>query len=187
MEKSMLKTSIGLFCFYLIFTAGVIAQMKKVTSIKGESSATYQLVHPLHEVEATSKEIVYTAVLNPTAKVIQSVTASVDVTSFDSGNSNRDSHAMEVVDALSFPEVTFSSTSIIPQGASVVITGKLLFHGVTNDVTAIAIPEWGSEKVIVQATMPISLTAFKVERPALLFIPVHDTLQFKLTAAFPLK
>jgi polyisoprenoid-binding protein YceI len=115
------------------------------------------------------------------------VTAVVDVTSFDSGNSNRDSHAMEVVDAMSFPEVTFSSTSIIAQGNSLIISGKLTFHGVTNDVTAIASPEWGSDKLIVHAKMPISLTAFKVERPSLLFIPVHDTLRFTLTAAFPLK
>jgi polyisoprenoid-binding protein YceI len=141
----------------------------------------------MHEIEATSKEIVYTATIHSDAKNIQTVTAVVDVTSFDSGNSNRDSHAMEVVDALSFPEVTFTSSSIVAQGNSLIVAGKLTFHGVTNDVTAIAIPEWGSDKLIVHATMPISLTAFKVERPSLLFIPVQDTLRFKLSAAFSLK
>jgi polyisoprenoid-binding protein YceI len=165
----------------------MVAQVKTVNSIKGESSAMYLLIHPMHEVEATSKEVMYTASLNPDTKSLQSVTAAVDVTSFDSGNSNRDSHAMEVVDALSFPEVTFTSTSIVPQGNSLIVLGKLTFHGVTNYVTATAIPEWGSDKLIVQAIMPVSLTAFKVERPSLLFIPVRDTLKFTLTAAFPLK
>jgi len=144
-------------------------------------------VHPMHEVEALSKEVVYTASLNSDTKSLQKVTAVVDVTSFDSGNSNRDSHAMEVVDAMSFPEVTFTSASISPQGNSLIVVGKLTFHGVTNDITATVIPEWGSDKLVVHAIMPISLTAFKVERPSLLFVPVQDTLRFTLTAAFPLK
>jgi polyisoprenoid-binding protein YceI len=181
----MFKTSVVLFCFMI--ASSTVAQVKTVNSIKGESSATYFLVHPMHEVEALSKEVVYTASLNSDTKSLQTVTAIVDVTSFDSGNSNRDSHAMEVVDAMSFPEVKFTSTSIVPQGNSLIVVGKLTFHGVTNDVSATAIPEWGSDKLVVHATMPISLTAFKVERPALLFIPVHDTLRFNLTAAFPLK
>jgi polyisoprenoid-binding protein YceI len=182
----MVKTSV-VFCIGFVIAAGAVAQVKTVNSIKGESSATYVLVHPMHEVEATSKDVMYTASLNPVTKSIQTVTAVVDVTSFDSGNSNRDSHAMEAVDALSFPDVTFASTSVIPQGNSLIVGGKLTFHGVTNDVTATAIPEWGSDKLVVHATMPISLTAFKVERPSLLFIPVRDTLKFTLTAAFPLR
>jgi polyisoprenoid-binding protein YceI len=93
---------------------------------------------------------------------------------------------MEVIDALSFPEATFVSTSIVPSGNSLIVNGRLTFHGVTNDVTAAAIPEWGTGKLIVQAVMPISLTAFKVERPSLLFMPVEDTLKFTLTAAFSL-
>jgi polyisoprenoid-binding protein YceI len=181
----MFKTSVVLFCFMIASSA--VAQVKTVNSIKEESSATYLLVHPMHEIEATSKEVVYTASLNPVTRSLQTVTAAVDVTSFDSGNSSRDSHAMEVVDAMSFPEVTFASTSIVPQGNSLVVSGKLTFHGVTNDVSAIAVPEWGSDKLVVHATMPISLTAFKVERPSLLFVPVRDTLRFTLTAAFPLK
>ena len=183
----MVKTSVILFNMLFLIATSAIAQIKTLNSIKGESSATYLLVHPMHEIEATSKEMVYTVTLQADTKIIQTVTAAVDVTSFDSENSSRDSHAMEVIDALSFPEVTFTSSSIVTQGNSLIVAGKLTFHGVTNDVTAIAIPEWGSDKLNVHATMPVSLTAFKVERPSLLFIPVQDTLRFKLSAAFSLK
>jgi polyisoprenoid-binding protein YceI len=170
-----------------MFAASTFAQIKTVASIKGESSAIYYMVHPMHKFDATSKEVVYTASLDPGAKDIKTVTAVVDVTSFDSGNSNRDSHAMEVIDAMSFPETTFASTSIVQQDNLLKIIGKLTFHGVTQYITAIAVPEWGSDKLVIHATMHISLTTFKVERPALLFIPVEDTLKFVLTAAFPLK
>ena len=181
------KSRVILFCLCCFIVPWAIGQVKTVPSIKAESSATYFLVHPMHKIEATSNDVEYTATVNSVTKTIQSVTARVDVTSFDSGNSNRDSHAMEVVDALSFPDVTFYSTSVIPQGNSLVVGGKLTFHGVTNNVTATAIPDWGSDKLVVQATMQISLTAFKIERPSLLFIPVEDTLKFTLHAAFSLK
>ncbi|MGD0037573.1 MAG: YceI family protein [Bacteroidota bacterium] len=183
----MFKTNVVLFCVGFLVAASTDAQIKTVNSIKGESSATYLLIHPMHEIEATSKDVLYIASLDIGIKKIQTVNAIVDVTSFDSGNSNRDSHAMEVVDAMSFPEVTFTSASISPQGNSLIVVGKLTFHGVTNDITATVIPEWGSDKLVVHAIMPISLTAFKVERPSLLFVPVQDTLRFTLTAAFPLK
>jgi polyisoprenoid-binding protein YceI len=183
----MFRKNIVLFFIGCLFTSSAFAQIKTVASIKGESSAKYFMVHPMHKFDATSKDVMYTASIDPGAKSIKTVTAVVDVTSFDSGNSNRDSHAMEVIDAMSFPETTFTSTSIVPQENSLMIGGKLTFHGVTHDITAIAVPEWGSDKLVVHATMNISLTAFKVERPALLFIPVEDTLKFVLTAAFQLK
>ncbi len=183
----MSRKNIVLFIIICVVTSSAIAQMKILTSIKGESSAVYFMVHPMHKFDATSKDVVYTTSLDPGARSNKTVAAVVDVTSFDSGNSNRDSHAMEVIDAMSFPETTFTSTSIVPQENSLMIGGKLTFHGVTHDISVIAIPEWGSDKLVVHATMNISLTAFKVERPALLFIPVEDTLKFVLTAAFPLK
>ena len=183
----MYRKNIVLFFIGCMIASSAFAQIKTVTSIKGESSAIYFMVHPMHKFDATSKEVVYTASLDSGAKSIKTVTAVVDVTSFDSGNSNRDSHAMEVIDALSFPETTFTSTSIVPQENSLMVGGKLTFHGVTHDVTAIAVTEWGSDKLVVHATMNISLTAFKVERPSLLFVPVQDTLRFTLIAAFPLK
>ena len=183
-----MKRKINLILIVLFVLSSILsAQTKNIQAVKKESSITYQLTHPLHEIESTSKETYCAIDVDLKSREIKKVSVQVDVTTFNSGNSNRDSHAMEVIDALSFPEATFVSTSIVPKGNSLIVGGKLTFHGVTNDVTATAIPEWGNDKLVVHATMPISLTAFKVERPSLLFIPVHDTLRFTLTAAFPLK
>jgi len=183
MKPRMVYVSI----FISLCSVLVRAQTKTVVSQEDGSSATYLLIHPMHEVEATSKHVQYTAVLDPEAHTIQSVSAVVDVTTFDSGNSNRDSHAMEVIDALSYPDVTFNSTAVIPRDTTLLVQGKLTFHGVTNNVTATAVPSWVQDKLVVHAAFPLSLTAFKVERPSLLFIPVQDTLRFTLVAVFPLK
>lgn len=110
----------------------------------------------------------------------------VSVESFNSGNSNRDSHAMEVVEALKYPDAIFKSTSINPRGDSLKISGQLTFHGITKDIIISALPKWSDKKLIVNGNFDISLTAFHVERPSLLLIPVKDILEFTLEQTFNL-
>ena len=43
---------------------------------------------------------------------------------------------------------------------------------------------WGPGRLEVQGGFEISLTDFKIERPALLLIPVEDRLTFELKAVF---
>lgn len=154
---------------------------------KNESTVTYTLTHLLHVVDATSKEVAYHVDGNAATRKISSVAAQVDVTTFDSGNSNRDSHAMEVVDAITYPYVTFTSTSVTQYGDSLRIAGKLTFHGVTGDITMLGKASWMPNKLEVHDGFVLSLTAFKVERPSLLMVPVNDDLHFALDAVFNIK
>ena len=163
-----------------------LAQQKHAEVVRKDSWITYRLTHPLHEIEATSKDVVYRLEIDPVKKEVLSVQADVDVTTFDSGNSNRDSHAMEVIDAIDYPEVNFASSSIAQAGDTLKITGKLTFHGVTQEVVMAAIPRWTPGKLEVSGHFDLSLTAFKIERPALLMIPVEDTLHFTFAATFVL-
>ena len=155
--------------------------------VKDESSVTYHLVHPLHRIEATSKEVEYVLEADVTTKEIKRVSAQVDVTTFDSGNSNRDSHAMEVIDAITYPEVTFSGESVVQNGDSVHVMGKLTFHGVTKDVVIAGTSLWSGNKLVLRGGFDVSLTAFKIDRPSLLMIPVEDALTFDIVAAFTWK
>jgi polyisoprenoid-binding protein YceI len=160
------------------------ASLKKEQADKGSTSITYYLVHPMHHIEATSKDVQCTAELDFAARVIKSVTVAVDVTTFDSGNSSRDSHAMEVIDALEYPESTFTSKQIDQRGDSLFVTGTLTFHGISRDETIAARPQWSNSQVVVNGTLDVLLSDFKIERPSLLMIPVKDDLKFTLTAMF---
>jgi polyisoprenoid-binding protein YceI len=168
------------------FCMSALAQPKWAEVIKDESSVTYRLTHLLHTVEAVSKDVTYRIEIDVSKKEIKSVSAQVDVTTFDSGNSNRDSHAMEVIDAITYPNASFSSTSIIQRGDSVTVAGKLTFHGVTKDVVLLGVTKWSQNRLDVQGGFEISLTAFQVQRPSLLMVPVKDELQFTLKASFVL-
>ncbi len=179
-----MKTAVFLIASCLLILRTTVEAQAKAVPIKDESKLTYNLSHPLHEVESTSKEVAYKVEVDPANRVIKSVSASVDVTTFDSGNSNRDSHAMEVIDALTYPEVTFASTSITQNGDSAKVTGKLTFHGVTKEILIPAVLKWSPNRLDVHGDFSISLTAFRVERPSLLMIPVSDELRFTVVAAY---
>jgi len=162
-------------------------QPRIAENLKGESWIAYRLVHPLHVIDAKSTAAEYRVELDPTTKEIKTVAAQVDVTTFDSGNSNRDSHAMEVVEALSYPDVLFTSTSVLQKDDSLFVTGKLTFHGVTKDITMAGTTQWAPNRLDVHGAFDIGLTEFKIDRPSLLMIPVEDKLSFTLSAAFSWK
>jgi polyisoprenoid-binding protein YceI len=177
----MNTTSAVLAFLLLLPITPVDGQVATCKAAREGSIMTYRLVHPLHKIEATSKGVDYTVDLDRARKEIVRVSGVVDVTTFDSGNSNRDSHAMEVIDALTFPEARFVSTGILQHGDSITVNGKLTFHGVTKDIQANARTQWSERQLVVAGGFEATLTGFNIERPSLLLIPVEDRLAFTFT------
>ena len=157
-----------------------------LSAIKGESFINYLLIHPFHKVEAVCKELTCTVQYDDATHTIIGTSFSADVISFDSGNSNRDSHAMEVLDALSFPTVSFQSNNITTSSNQLQVTGDLTFHGVTKTISFPAKATTSGSKLTVLGNANVSLTSFLIERPSLLMIPVQDTLRISFTMVFPL-
>lgn len=178
---------VSFFGWMLLALSFAAAQPKWVECIKNETSVTYLLSHPLHHMESTSKEIDCRAEIDTAKKEIKTASVQIDVMTFNSGNSNRDSHAMEVIDAITYPDVIFSSTSIVQKGDSLKATGKLTFHGITKDIIIAAATKWLPNRLEVNGSFDLSLTDFKVERPSLLGIKCDDSLKFSLTVVFKLE
>ncbi len=181
-----MKRIIYFFLLIVLSVPTVNAQIKRLYADKDESYIKYQLTHPLHEIEAESKD--QTCVINAdiSAKKIKQALVQTAVSTFNSGNSNRDSHAMEVINAIQYPEARFLSDKIAQDGDSLKISGKLTFHGITKEITISAFQNWGDGKLEVDGKFAISLTEFKIERPALLLIPVNDDLKFNFKEVFEL-
>jgi polyisoprenoid-binding protein YceI len=161
----------------------VAGEMKTYTAIKGESTLSYRLVHPLHVVHGVSKDFQCTVTISGDTSRVH-VTVAAKVAAFSSGNSNRDSHAMEVLEALRYPEVTFESDKAVPVGnrSEYQVTGRLTFHGVTREISFPVVPGRANHKINVKGGFEINLSDFKVERPALLGVAVKD----KLNVSFDL-
>jgi len=123
-------------------------------------------------------------VYDGTTKSFRKVAVSAQVADFDSENANRDSHALEVLEAIRFPKVTFSSTSIAQDGDKLVISGKLNFHGKPQDITFTGEAKVTAKGIEVQGTFPVSMKKFDVEPPSFMLMATEDTLKISFAVYF---
>ncbi len=171
----------------LILNSSLLAQTVLIDGEKGISYIQYFIRHPLHNVRAVNYDAKFLIEFDIKENKILKAEAIADVTKFDSGNSNRDSHVMEVIEALKYPTVSFKSNDIKMEGENIIAKGLLTFHGVTREITMIGKVKFNDHKtLIVEGNFQISLTDFKVKRPTLLFIPSDDTLKLSIYTKFNL-
>ncbi len=159
--------------------AVLAAQTPATFDVRPGSTLSYRVVHPLHPVNGVTHEVEGRARVLADGGVQVMVRA--PVSSFDSGNGNRDAHMREATETARFPYVELKAvgSGVIPAAggpaAPLRLSGELTFHGVTQPVDVPATVHWqGPDHVTVEATFPISLGAYHVERPALLFSKIED-------------
>lgn len=152
---------------------------KKLVADKAKSTVTYAMHHPMHDWEGVSHDVNAAMVIDETTKQVQQVAVALRVSSFDSKNQNRDSHMVEVLDGIKYPNVTFSSQDVKSNAdGSLTATGKLTFHNVTKPVTIQATHHDVNGQWQLDGAFNVKLTDYGIERPTLLAVPTDD--QFKL-------
>ncbi len=150
------------------------------------SVLAYRLVHKFHVVDGVSKAVEGRARLLPGGGVQAMVRARVD--SFDSGNGNRDSDMREATEAARHPFVTLKAVGTLTEPASypadveLTLRGELTFHGRTRPVEVpVKVRFETPERAAVEGGFAVSLDAFEVRRPALLFVKVEDRVDVTAT------
>lgn len=160
--------------FILLFVPSLLmAQTKKIVD-KKMSTITYYMNHALHAWDGTSSDLNGVVVVSPENK-IQKVAIVSKVSAFDSKSSNRDAHMLEVTEALKFPNISFSSTSITElKSGELEIKGMLQFHGVSKEISfkGLSKNETGSTKV--SGEFIFLLEDFKIERPSFMLQKVDN-------------
>jgi polyisoprenoid-binding protein YceI len=142
------------------------------------STIRYTVVHKLHQVDGQSREIEGRALVREDGAAVAQVR--VPVTSFRSGDANRDSHMLESVQAGQFPFVTvkvilrLGASMNLPDGP-VSVEGEVDFHGVkTRTAVPISVVRQPDGRLHVHGGFDVSLDAHGVERPSLLFVKIDD-------------
>jgi polyisoprenoid-binding protein YceI len=179
MKKVVLNTLMITLLFGLFSFDNV-----KVSADKGDSFLRYNLSHPMHESIGTSKDFICNAYYDNVAKQINKIAIAATVASFDSKNSSRDSHALEVLEAIKYPKVSFVSSSIKDNGNELVINGELNFHGVKRDITIKADQSKSASEITLKGDFYVSLDKHKVEKPSMLGVAVDDNLHMDFKIKF---
>ncbi|WP_128546678.1 YceI family protein [Larkinella soli] len=156
---------------------------RKLMADRSKSTITYAMSHPMHSFEGVSHDVACVMVMDEAGK-IESVAAVAKVSSFDSQNANRDSHALETLEALKYPKVTFAANDVQQQGNNLIIKGNLTFHGVTKPVVIQGTRQDENGQTTVRGDFQIRLSDYKVERPSLMMVPVNEEVKLTFNMVF---
>jgi hypothetical protein len=160
--------------FFLLVLAAPLSGGTESQWILRQSTLTYHVSHPLHQVEGASHQARGKGVCeNGTCDFL----IAVPVKSFDSGDSNRDLHMLQVVRGGEFPIVTVRTH--LPEAVSTSETIdadlEVQFAGQTADYKKVPFQQMtqGNETRI-SGTIPATLSDFKIDPPSLLAIPIKN-------------
>ncbi len=183
MKKQFLLLLIISFGYFFSFAQTTV----KYAADKSKSYVTYGMVHPMHEWEGTSKEMNSVLLYNPESKKIEKVALAIPIATFDSQNANRDSHMIEVLEGIKFPNVTFSSTSITGEEGKLSVTGNLVFHGVSKLITFDAASKTTSDGFEISGAFSVLMTDYNIEVPSMMGMPAKNEITLKFFSLYKLK
>ena len=145
-----------------------------------QSTLTYHVSHPLHQSEGVSHAARGKGVCH--AGQCEFLIA-VPVKSFDSGDSNRDLHMLQVTRGAEFPMVTVRTR--LPEAASASATVHadldIQFAGQAAHYKEVSfqLVTQGTETKI-SGTIPATLSDFKIDPPSLLTLPVKNEIPIRV-------
>jgi hypothetical protein len=164
---------------FLLFTSPVFAQTESQWALE-QSTLTYHVSHPLHQVEGVSHAARGKGVCR-TGQCDFLIAA--PVTSFDSKDSNRDLHMLQVVRGGQFPMITVRTRLPENAAASATIHADLevQFAGQTVEYKQVPFQQTtqGSQTRI-SGSIPATLSDFKIDPPSLLTLPVKNEIPVRV-------
>ena len=157
----------------LLLVATRVAAADSQWTLK-ESILTYHVSHPLHQTDGVSRAAKGKGVCH--AGQCDFLVA-VPVKSFDSGDSNRDLHMLQVTRGAEFPIVTVRTRLAESAATSAIINADLDigFAGQTAHYQQVAFKiETQGDETHITGTIPATLSDFKIDPPSLLTMPIKN-------------
>jgi hypothetical protein len=165
--------------FLIVVTAPNLFAADSTWVLK-QSTLVYHVSHPLHQTDGTSHAARGKGICHDGQCEFL---IAVPVKSFDSGDSNRDLHMIQVTRGAEFPMVTVRTKLPESAGSSSTIKADLeiQFAGQTARYQQVAfeVTTQGGEKHIT-GTIPATLPDFKIDPPSLLTMPVKNDIPIRV-------
>jgi hypothetical protein len=145
-----------------------------------QGTLTYHVSHPLHQSEGVSHEVRGKGICH--AGECDFLIA-VPVKSFDSGDSNRDLHMIQVTRGAEFPIVTVRTKLPESDATSATIRADLEIQFAGQTVQYKQVPfqlVTQGNQIRITGTIPATLTDFKIDPPSLLTLPVKNEIPVRV-------
>jgi polyisoprenoid-binding protein YceI len=186
MSRSIRRMSlVATLALFTLAGRAALAEPTVLSVDQGASKLVYTIVHKLHTSVGTSKKVEGKALVQPDGALQIMVRA--PIASFDSGNSGRDEHMQETLEAPKFPYVTFKAVSKLawpttfPTTTPLRVAGQLEFHGKRMPETIpVSVTFTSATEAHVTSKFAVSLEKYEVERPSLLMMKINDDCQIEM-------
>tara|TARA_B110001454_G_C12694540_1_gene423762 strand:- start:35 stop:583 length:549 start_codon:yes stop_codon:yes gene_type:complete len=162
--------------YFLIFSNLIFSQSEKWKINKDTSHVSYSGNHILHSWEGLNKNIFGLFVVNSDLN-ISDIAIILKVEDFDSGNPNRDSHALEILESLKYPQIRFYSNDLSIIKDEIEITGKLTFFEKNIQKLINSKIEIFDNKIVLTGNFDLILSEFGVKLPTFLGVKIDDLIK----------
>ncbi len=162
------------FAVALLLLAAVIPANAQNQWVLTDSTLTWHISHPMHEVAGTSHSAKGKGICNGGQC---NFLIAVPLNTFSSGDSNRDLHTLQVVRGAEFPMVVVRAQ--IPEsginGSTISANLEVQFAGQTAHYSNVPFHRVAKgNEVEITGTIPATCSDFKIDRPSFLTIPIKN-------------
>lgn len=164
----------------LAVAAGRVSAQTDSTWIAEQSTLTYHMSHPMHEVDGVSHDAKGKGVCHGGQC---DFLIAVPVKSFDSGDTNRDLHMVEATRGAQFPLIQVRAHFAQGElGAPWVHADlEVQFAGQTAHYSQVPfqrVAEGGNVRI--KGTIPLTCSDFKIDRPSFLTVPIRNEIPVRV-------
>ena len=167
--------------FILLFVFNFSLAQSTLMINAEKSNINYSAKHVLHAWEGVNDNIKGVIIYDGSVSTIAIAAKVVD---FDSGNSGRDSHSLEVLEALKFPNIKFYSDKVNSEGNAIIFEGEIEFHGEKKTIKVLASVQESDENIKIDGKFQIIPTEFSVTLPSFMLIEMEDYLNISFSLQF---
>ena len=172
-----------LFSFFFI-TNQIYSQLVQWSLDINESFISYDGKHFLHSWSGKNEKIRGVIVENTEEKKFKQIAIAMLVKDFDSGNGNRDSNMLELLEIINFPKIEFYSNNISLDKDKILFSGNLIFHGISRSLNINSAIKKSIEKIILSGEFKVSLLDHKVKLPTFMMRSIDNEVLIKYQLLF---
>ncbi|HTW46302.1 MAG TPA: YceI family protein [Acidobacteriaceae bacterium] len=168
------------FVATLLLLAATISAHAQNQWVLEQSSITWHITHPVHEVDGTSHAAKGKGIC---AAGACDFLVAVPLNTFNSGDSSRDLHMLQVVRGAQFPMVIVRTHLPATELSAATIRADLeiQFAGQTVHYSQVLFTrtQHGAD-VEITGTIPATCSDFKIDRPSFLTVPIRNEIPVKI-------
>ncbi len=172
-----------IFPLFLI-TNQIFSQTIKWSLDINESLISYDGEHFLHSWSGKNERIRGVIIENLEEKKFKQIALAMFVKDFDSGNGNRDSNMLEILEVIKFPKIEYYSNKISLGKDEISFSGNLNFHGISRDLHITSEIKKTNKKLVLSGEFKVSLVDHKVKLPTFMMRSIDKEIFVKYQLIF---